>query len=84
MDSATPAPRQALFAIGARVWVSASCAGWRSDSLGTVVDMPEAVQTVRGEDHFYWVRFDSPQHDLSDDGPYDRAQVLGCCLTRAL
>ena len=68
------------FAVGARVLVSGTCGGWRNDSRGVIVAAPEPVQTVQGEDYFYWVQFDSPQRDLSDDGPYTKAQILSRCL----
>ena len=68
------------FAIGERVSVSAACAGWRDNSSGTICGGPEPVQTVQGEDYYYWVQFDSPQHDLSEDGPYYKAQILSRCL----
>ena len=71
------------FAIGTRVRVSEICAGWRTDASGTIRGGPEQAQTVQGGDYFYWVEFDTPQLDLSDDGPYDKAQVLGRCLTIA-
>lgn len=32
---------------------------------------------------FYMVQFDAPQHDLSEDGPYYKAQILGRCLAPA-
>jgi hypothetical protein len=60
--------------------VSGACGGWRNDSHGVIVAAPEPVQTVQGEDYFYLVQFDSPQHDLSDDGPYSTAQILSRCL----
>jgi hypothetical protein len=79
-DPYNPFPSRQHFAVGARVLVSGACGGWRNDSRGVVVAAPEPVQTVRGEDFFYWVQFDTPQHDLSDDGPYTKAQVLSRCL----
>lgn len=69
--------------IGARVMVSAKCAGWQSDFHGLICSTPEPVDTRRGLDYVYWVQFDSPQHDLSEDGPYFKAQILGRCLTPA-
>jgi hypothetical protein len=79
-DPYNPFPMRQHFAVGVRVLVSGACGGWRKDSRGVVVAAPEPVQTVQGEDYFYWVQFDSPQHDLSDDGPYSKAQVLSRCL----
>jgi len=63
-----------FFALGATVVVSAE-GGWQSDALGVVVSDPEAVQTLQGEDCFYWIQFFEPQPDLSDDGPYLRARL---------
>jgi hypothetical protein len=74
------APQLRTFNLGDRVVVSAKCAGWREDAPGVVCGGSEHVQTVQGADYFYWVQFDTPQHDLSDDGPYGKAQVLGCCV----
>ena len=79
-DPYNPFPMRQHFAVGARVQVSGACGGWQNDSRGVVVAAPEPVQTVQGEDYFYWVQFDSPQRDLSDDGPYTKAQILSRCL----
>ncbi|GLS05432.1 hypothetical protein GCM10007860_25850 [Chitiniphilus shinanonensis] len=76
-----PYPLRQHFPAGTRVVVSGVGAGWRNNPVGTVCGDPEPVQTVRGEDYYYWVRFDTPQHALSDDGPYCLAQVLSCCIT---
>ena len=80
MDIPSIGPLLQSLAIGSRVLVSAKCAGWRNDFHGVVCGGPEPVETVQGPDYFYWVQFDSPQHDLSEDGPYYKAQVLGRCL----
>ena len=79
-DPYSPFEMLQSFALGTRVFVSATCGGWRNDSRGSIISAPESVQTVQGEDYFYWVQFDVPQHDLSD-GPYSKAQVLSRCLT---
>jgi RPA family protein len=73
-------PYKQQFKVGERVVVSARCAGWRNDALGTICSGPESIQLVSSEDYNYWVQFDTPQHDLSIDGPYYKAQILGCCL----
>jgi len=78
-----PKLRQA-FGIGVRVVVAGECAGFRKNASGTVCEGPEPVQTLQGEDFFYWVEFDTPQHDLSNNGPYPKAQILSRCLTAAL
>lgn len=70
-------------AIGSHVLVSATCAGWRNDFYGVICGGPERVETMQGQDYFYWIQFDSPQHDLSEDGPYYKAQILGRCLAPA-
>jgi len=67
--------------IGAVVEVSAE-GGWRTDCQGKVKCGPEPVETRQGVDYFYWVEFDEPQHDLSDDGPYEAAQILSRYLTK--
>lgn len=82
-DPYCPFAMRQTFAIGARVFVSGVCGGWRHDSEGVILSAPEPVQTVQGEDYFYWVQFDVPQHDLSDDGPYYKAQMLSRCITNA-
>ena len=69
------------FALGTKVVVSAKC-GWRNDCSGTIVSEPEPIATLQGEDWSYWVQFDAPQEDLSNDGPYRRAQVLSRCITQ--
>jgi len=70
-----PQPLKQELPAGTRVFVS-SQGGWRDDCLGFVRGAAETVQTVQGEDYFYWVEFDTPQHDLSEGGPYRKAQVL--------
>lgn len=67
------------FSPGARVIVSGA-GGWRNDASGTIKGVPEVINIVQGEAFTYWVEFDEPQHDLSDDGPYYKAQVLSLYL----
>ena len=69
------------FRIGDRVKVSLA-GGWRKDFFGEIICGPESVQTLQGEDYFYWVDFDAPQHDLSEDGPYVKAQILSRYLEK--
>jgi hypothetical protein len=83
-DPYSPFLMRQTFAAGARVSVSAICGGWRNDATGVIVGAPEPIETVQGEDYFYWVLFDVPQHDLSDDGPYYKAQILSRCITNAV
>lgn len=59
-----------------RVRIPGPEAGWRQPTFGCIVDGPELVSTLQGEDFYYWIEFDTPQHDLSGDGPYRRAQIL--------
>lgn len=63
------------FKIGDKVTVSSE-GGWQNDCFGTICDGPEQVDVREGSEYFYWVEFDAPEHDLSDDGPYTKAQVL--------
>ena len=66
--------------LGSSVIVSAK-GGWQADSLGFIVDGPEPVNTLQGEDYFYWVKFMTPQRDQDNDGPYSKAQILSRYLT---
>lgn len=69
------------FEAGERVRVSAH-AGWRKDVEGEIEGFPDPVVTNQGEDFFYLVRFDEPEHDLSEDGPYEMAQILSRYITK--
>ena len=60
---------------GTRVTVLAE-GGWRKDFKGLVCGAPETIRTKQGNELAYWIEFDEPQHDLSEDGPYQKAQVL--------
>ena len=73
--------RKKRIPIGAVVEVSAE-GGWRVDCEAKARSGPEPVETRQGEDYFYWVDFDVPQHDLSDDGPYESAQILSRYLRK--
>lgn len=83
-DQFSPYAMKQVFDTDTRVLVSATCGGWRNDCHGMIVSEPESVQTLSGEDYYYWVQFDFPQHDLSSDGPYSKAQILSRCLTTAV
>lgn len=52
---------------------------WRQVFSGTISGMaaPESVDHPMAHDGelAYWVDFDEPQHDTSDDGPYRKAQI---------
>ena len=74
--------RKKDFEIGNFVVVSAE-GGWREDSEGEIIGGPEPIQTLQGSDYNYWVRFSEPAHDLSDDGPYESAQILSRFLREA-
>ncbi len=82
-DPYCPYPLRQHFEHRSRVLVAATCAGWRTNFNGTICGEAESVQTVQGEDYWYLVEFDTPQHDLSNDGPYYKAQILSRCLTFA-
>lgn len=64
-----------------RVKVSSE-GGWRENFFGKIISEPQSIQTRQGEDFFYWVEFDVPQHDLSEDGPYSMAQILSKYLDK--
>lgn len=83
MEIPSIGPLLQRLAIGTRVLVSGRCAGWREDFHGVICGDPEPVETMRGADFFYMVQFEAPQHDLSEDGPYYKAQILGRCLAPA-
>ncbi len=72
-DPYNPYPMRQQLPLGTRVIVSGACGGWRADSRGVICGGPEPIQTVQGEDYFYWVQFDVPQYDGDDDGPYSKA-----------
>lgn len=63
------------FKMGAKVLVSAR-GGWHRDALGRIVAGPEPIQTLQGEDFFWWVEFLVPERDIDGDGPYRKAQIL--------
>ncbi|GAA0905825.1 hypothetical protein Vau01_121760 [Virgisporangium aurantiacum] len=54
---------------------------WRREFLGVVGDLaaPELVRhyQARPDELMYWVRFDEPEFDHTDDGPYRKAQIWG-------
>ncbi|MDX6198103.1 MAG: hypothetical protein QOJ79_1254 [Actinomycetota bacterium] len=54
---------------------------WPDEPLGTIVRVGDEehfslVETRRGSERSYWVRFDKPQRDAGGDGPYSDSQVL--------
>ena len=49
---------------------------WPAHPTGTVVAPPEEVLTTSGTRLTYWIEFDEPQRDETNDGPYSRSQVL--------
>ena len=63
------------FAIGDKIRVQEN-AGWVDKPVGIISSVPEPVETLQGEDCFYWVRFDAPAQDIDGDGPYKSAQIL--------
>lgn len=69
------------FDIGDRVEVSKE-GGWKNNFTAQVTGGPDSIRTRQGEDYYYWVEFDEPQDDLSEDGPYESAQILSRYLTK--
>lgn len=39
------------------------------------------IQTQKGELHFYWIEFDTPQIDADGDGPYKSGEIESSVLT---
>ena len=72
-----------VFQLGAKVRVSAK-GGWQRDALGIIVAGPEPIQTLQGEDFYWWVEFSEPERDLDDDGPYSKAQILSRYIDNAI
>jgi len=70
------------FNLGDKVLVSHE-GGWQKNSLGFICGDPELVETNQGNNYFYWVEFYEPQNDLSNTGPYRKAQILSQYLSRA-
>jgi hypothetical protein len=70
------------FQLGSKVVVSAK-GGWQRDAMGVVVAGPEPIQTLQGEDFYWWVEFLNPQRDVDNDGPYSKAQVLSRYIENA-
>lgn len=62
---------------------------WAHGAFGTIAEPPnvlqdsdaswgwltKSVKTLKGERTFYWVRFDTPQHDADGDGPYSEGAI---------
>lgn len=69
------------FKLGDKVKVSKD-GGWRQDFLGTIDSVPENAMTRQGQEYAYMVKFDEPQDDLSEDGPYIASQILSKFLTK--
>lgn len=63
------------FKVGTKVIVS-STGGWQRDAVGIIVAGPELIDTLQGQDFYWWVEFLTPERDLDNDGPYTKAQVL--------
>ena len=80
-DPYSPYPLKQVFVLGERVRVAAAC-GWRRDAVGVICSGPDPIETRQGDDFYYWVEFDAPEHDLSEDGPYRKAQILSRCIAR--
>ncbi|MBK8814581.1 MAG: hypothetical protein IPN42_03300 [Methylococcaceae bacterium] len=68
-----------LFSIGDKVLVSEH-SGWQCNFLGTVVSNPEPSQTNLGQETLYWVQFEKPQKDRSENEEYIKAQISNAYL----
>jgi hypothetical protein len=77
-----PAQLRKTFRLGAKVVVSAK-GGWRRDALGVIVAGPDPIETLQGQDLYWWVEFAVPEHDLDGDGPYYKAQILSRYIKNA-
>lgn len=71
-----PPQKQLRFPAGSRVRVLTS-GGWKRSSVGTVMDEPEATETLLGVTFVHWVQFDEPQEDINGPDKYRKAQILG-------
>jgi hypothetical protein len=63
--------------------VQADSAVWPAAPVGTVMTEPREQEFSTGWHRFYGVRFDSPQFDTDDDGPYAEAEINETSLTAA-
>ncbi|MGH1375180.1 MAG: hypothetical protein ACRBCK_02430 [Alphaproteobacteria bacterium] len=68
-----------MFQIGDKVIVSKD-GGWKNDCSGVICSAPEPIDTLKGPENFYWVRFDQPEQDVNGDDEYIKAQVLSCYI----
>ena len=74
--------KQLRFAAGSRVRVL-TAGGWKRSCSGTVVDEPEATETLLGPTFIHWIEFDEPQEDINGSDQYWKAQILGEYLESA-
>ncbi|MBK8814832.1 MAG: hypothetical protein IPN42_04660 [Methylococcaceae bacterium] len=65
--------------LGDKVLVSEH-SGWQCNFLGTVVSNPEPSQTNLGQETLYWVQFEKPQKDRSENEEYIKAQISNAYL----
>ena len=70
------------FQLGAKVLVSAA-GGWQHDAFGVISAGPEPIETLQGQDYFWWVIFLEPERGLDNDGPYSKAQILSQYIENA-
>lgn len=77
-----PESLRKMFQLGTKVVVSAR-GGWQRDAVGVIVAGPEPVQTLNGEDFYWWVEFSEPERDAGNDGPYSKAQILSHYIVSA-
>jgi len=67
------------FKLGTRVVVSSE-GGWKNDFSGTICSEAEPVETLQGNENFFWVEFEEPQEDINGSEKYTRAQILSCYI----
>ena len=77
-----------MLKIGSRIKISENY-HWAKNAIGTISEPPEiivelsdnwkdnvrTIQSLKGILHFYWIKFDEPQIDSADDGPYHEAEI---------
>ena len=70
------------FSVGDKVRVSEH-AGWRASFFGTVKSGPESTETRLGISALYWVGFEEPQKNRSEEDKYVQAQISNVYLESA-
>ena len=70
------------FSIGDRVRVSEH-AGWRKSFFGSIDSGPQSTETRFGTLTSYWVNFEAPQKERSEEDEYIQAQITNLYLDLA-